>query len=1183
MIIPTHALSSGQVARVHYSCKPGSNGDLQITIERLGNTKIKSQKIAAENKLKTKKLRCKPHGRIIGLPEAISQILSFKTVFCSEKFVCVSTVSLEQRPAVFTKRPNNDESAGTARRNRSAPVEPISGSGHIYTGPPSIEKRKDFEKCCKWRQFSRKQQLQINDNFSLNISVDSVTMFSCRPPELFFIGNYVDYLIYFAPSGKEKTIQLTDDIRTSPWLDGFEKRMYVRRPALEEIVEKYSDKMLSFHNLCETDTGYLDTFLLFHSLLYIANGSSFSTSHDASLEKIGKDNPSTRRKIQSYSLEVKLNRFVDSTYDHHSVPLPIYSSVKPTNATKFYVHILLSMGTFDTEYELWDATDVRDCFITAGLLTASAIENTDEAMKQLHDIARRFVSEQLLYLPTGTRAFDFYVQEGFKTLKSIYMAGSIPAYPIPSSLHSFLERQMKGKVKKLCDDMRRSMAVALVKEIDGLPSEEDLVSATIPNPIDDDRIVYTSRLDQSIESRTEQSKAFEAVKGTIDGYCCGKVSDNNNWILHGAPGTGKTHLALLLAAYAMGRGLTVLSTAKVCERALVLGGMHYHALTKMGHTNSLNQFHAIASQCIDKIKKFYPEHLFLLRSLDFLVFDEFGQNAAEELHILDIILRWARQSEAYLGGVCLIAAMDMEQLGAILGKPVLLAANIITSFQIIDLQHYVRCGNDEKAQRVNEVCRMKYIHKEARKQFIKDIVENCNFVSDINDPQVPLDAMRVLGLRKGLEAAESQFVANLEENQISVCRVKAIDTEKSRASLTTLYKPAEKKTVKALNRASSIREPEILYFYPDVVMEFTHNKNKCYSQGQLCICKDMPSRCRIEDIEDPEIFVYKAPPGTRSNPPDNVKESHVSLIAAGWKKISVKRRTTHNSITISNGVSARRSQFPLRGRIASTCHKSMGDSLGALVTEVSTAKNSNGYLWDRGQIVVLLSRTSYLNNLYLVTSGGRTKEEVAKDLLTILDRKPQYYEYMRHLIDVRGIRFCPKDVDPLLRTTTSTIMDYQQSPSTPRVISLTTHPFRPMDIDLPDEGIVKYGYTYFLLSLTDMRHYYIGSCNDIVRRFDEHNHDLVSAPHQIAPAHLRPWAIIAFISGFTHPGENQTRERDWQFAARETVLRNPRSQITELIEIGRNFVHAKESLVFQECAKLDYLQEHAINYNATND
>ncbi len=113
-------------------------------------------------------------------------------MFCSRKFIHVTTVSLENRPAVITGKLNIGDPTKTPVEitGTSATFQPIAGTATTYTVAPAIAARRKFERNAdtQWRQFTRPQQLQIADNLETNISTDAVTNYSFRDPVLLFLN-----------------------------------------------------------------------------------------------------------------------------------------------------------------------------------------------------------------------------------------------------------------------------------------------------------------------------------------------------------------------------------------------------------------------------------------------------------------------------------------------------------------------------------------------------------------------------------------------------------------------------------------------------------------------------------------------------------------------------------------------------------------------------------------------------------------------------------------------------------------------------------------------------------------------------------------------------------------------------------------------------------------------------------
>ena len=66
--------------------------------------------------------------------------------------------------------------------------------------------------------------------------------------------------------------------------------------------------------------------------------------------------------------------------------------------------------------------------------------------------------------------------------------------------------------------------------------------------------------------------------------------------------------------------------------------------------------------------------------------------------------------------------------------------------------------------------------------------------------------------------------------------------------------------------------------------------------------------------------------------------------------------------------------------VTSTIHAAMGDTLPIMATEISR-NNSNYKMWDKGQMVVILSRTKCAKNTIFVGDKNGTLSAL-KDLLT---------------------------------------------------------------------------------------------------------------------------------------------------------------------------------------------------------
>ena len=102
------------------------------------------------------------------------------------------------------------------------------------------------------------------------------------------------------------------------------------------------------------------------------------------------------------------------------------------------------------------------------------------------------------------------------------------------------------------------------------------------------------------------------------------------------------------------------------------------------------------------------------------------------------------------------------------------------------------------------------------------------------------------------------------------------------------------------------------------------------------------------------IPILVSPPGIKDAKYDPHK-SEQCYLDEGWTKfkVGVCREVTHS---VEGNIKAQRKQYGLKPDVTSTVHASMGDTLHKVATEVSL-EDSHYMLWDKAQVIVLLSRT----------------------------------------------------------------------------------------------------------------------------------------------------------------------------------------------------------------------------------
>ena len=123
-----------------------------------------------------------------------------------------------------------------------------------------------------------------------------------------------------------------------------------------------------------------------------------------------------------------------------------------------------------------------------------------------------------------------------------------------------------------------------------------------------------------------------------------------------------------------------------------------------------------------------------------------------------------------------------------------------------------------------------------------------------------------------------------------------------------------------------------------------------FSNTQTCILFDISTADDLQNWR--KIKLLKTPSGLREIvfEPDALKQD---FIDRGFVEVSVgvaPGRTQY----LSGGIQAKRKQYGLKHHFTSTIHAAMGDTLSSMATEVSFT-NSNFKMWDKGQMIVILS------------------------------------------------------------------------------------------------------------------------------------------------------------------------------------------------------------------------------------
>ena len=128
-------------------------------------------------------------------------------------------------------------------------------------------------------------------------------------------------------------------------------------------------------------------------------------------------------------------------------------------------------------------------------------------------------------------------------------------------------------------------------------------------------------------------------------------------------------------------------------KAIFFGGIHLHKLFCLPNSNNNMSVFQSARYGIQQIQISTTKYHAIL-TIDVLFIDEMGQVSAQQMAIIEIILRYFRDSQIPFGGVLIIGTMGPTQIQPINQLPFLTSTMVLTCFKAIELNHSVRSHGD---------------------------------------------------------------------------------------------------------------------------------------------------------------------------------------------------------------------------------------------------------------------------------------------------------------------------------------------------------------------------------------------------------------------------------------------------------------------------------------------------------
>ena len=406
---------------------PTKNKDhtFRLQYHSLNNTKIRRvnnyHTKNLQNNKKTKHLAC---GRAITHMEALTVIFGSPLVYSTREFIHYPTCPREYRAAMTI----------SYKKTTCKPKD--LQALHAVTGHTI---RQNMKLICS-RQFSSNQLIVIQDEVRAPLSTDQVTYFSIRPPELRFIRNQILYFKWFErkavtplydpkTSMEYLTEHLSVTLRDSEWLDGLNYKIVLRRVAIESCLN-YAMNSNNIHfgigregrTMKNGIVNILQRLLFLYQIFVLKNSSScFSQS--------------------TFQDWIHLSKLFLSNSTNTNLPVLWFTPVSPKRKNAFLIQLLLTMGEFETEYELMLSGNLKKAFIISGLF------DPKDPGKSIDNILKRYVLEQLRTFPGNHYLFDRNLSLAECNLREALLGTTPSLDSTPSVLFSHMKHDTDLKIE----------------------------------------------------------------------------------------------------------------------------------------------------------------------------------------------------------------------------------------------------------------------------------------------------------------------------------------------------------------------------------------------------------------------------------------------------------------------------------------------------------------------------------------------------------------------------------------------------------------------------------------------------------------------------------------------------------------------------------------------------------------
>jgi hypothetical protein len=298
------------------------------------------------------------------------------------------------------------------------------------------------------------------------VSIDKVTLFCLRPPELRgFIDNIRLYFWWFSIETKIKlngdklSDQLNMDLFESKWVDHLQQVILLRKRAIPEVKEFLNDIEQDANHFTDGNNdrfnGVYEIMTVFKQIILV-------------IEKKENNELFVGEEEKFYDF-ASSQLIKDDTNESDHLPVPVFSYIRPNIGIQFIHHLLLSMGRFETEIDLILHPTVRETLRYAKLIGPS--NELDDLQHYSNQLLYQWIDQQLQYFPNSRRVVAEWIVIAGELLDGIIIRDELPISDMPPVQLSTLFGSNDEDIKENILALKRRFVEAIALELGDVYTE----------------------------------------------------------------------------------------------------------------------------------------------------------------------------------------------------------------------------------------------------------------------------------------------------------------------------------------------------------------------------------------------------------------------------------------------------------------------------------------------------------------------------------------------------------------------------------------------------------------------------------------------------------------------------------------------------------------------------------------